>query len=146
MIERNILVLLLLLLGIGALFGGGVLIASPSGKLIGMPLTLLAHSSFPNFLIPGIILFLLLGLIPVTLAIALIQKPKSNLLTRFSVFSDMHWAWAFSVFIAFVLITWIELEQWFIQAVGWLHISYILYAIAIIFVALLPKVRSLYKK
>ena len=38
---RNILLILLAFLGVGALFGGGVLIVSPSGKLFGMPLSML---------------------------------------------------------------------------------------------------------
>ena len=36
-IISNILLILLALLGIGALFGGGVLIISPLGKLFAMP-------------------------------------------------------------------------------------------------------------
>ena len=37
---RNILIGLLAFLGVGAIFGGGTLIISPSGELPGMPLVI----------------------------------------------------------------------------------------------------------
>lgn len=69
-------------LAIGAIGGGGVLIISPSGELIGMPLSELKNSPFNSFLIPGIILFSVLGLIPLLLIIALLKKPESMLLRQ----------------------------------------------------------------
>ena len=98
---RNILVTLLALLGIGAIFGGGVLIISPSGDLFGMPLALLKHSPFPDFLIPGLILFLLLGLLPCLLVVALMKKRESAFAEKFNLFSDMHWTWSYTIYLAF---------------------------------------------
>jgi hypothetical protein len=143
---RNLLPILLAFLGVGAIFGGVVLIISPSGKLFGMPLSILDNSPFNDFLIPGIILFLVLGLSPCLLAIALIKKPTNRFAEYFNFFTDMHWAWSFSIYIAFALIIWIQVETIVVQSVGWLQTFYILYAIPIIFVALLPQVRTLYKK
>ena len=76
---RNILLILLAFLGLGAIFGGGVLIISPSGELFGMPLSMLANSPFNNFLVPGIILFTVLGIAPVGVTIALIKNLHTNL-------------------------------------------------------------------
>ena len=46
----NILISLLLFLGLGAIGGGGALIISPSGKLLGgLPLSILANSPFSDF-------------------------------------------------------------------------------------------------
>jgi hypothetical protein len=53
MFFRNILIGLLAFLGVGAIFGGGALIISPSGELPGMPLSMIKDSPFPNFLIPS---------------------------------------------------------------------------------------------
>jgi len=58
----------------------------------------------------------------------------------------MYWAWSFGVNVAFALILWIQVETIYIQGVGWLHTFYMLYAIPLILVALLPQVRDLYKK
>jgi len=59
---RNILMGLLAFLGVGAMFGVGALIISPSGELLGMPLSMIKDSPFSNFLIPAIFLFVVLGL------------------------------------------------------------------------------------
>ena len=143
---RNILIYLLAFLSIGALFGGGILIISPSGKLIGMPLSMLSNSPFNNFLMPGIILFFVFGVFPIWVIYALIYKPESKFTERINFFNDMHWSWSLSIYIALALIIWIQVEMAFLNAVSWLHTFYMLFAICIIFVALLPKVRNLYKK
>jgi len=144
---RTILVSLLLFLGISASCGGLLLIISPSGKLLGgLPLSILDHSPFTNFLIPGIILFFVLGLSPCLISFALLKKPTHKTAEFFNVFKDMHWAWSFSIYTAFTLIIWIQVETIFIQSVGWLQTFYLLYAIPILVVALLPQVRTFYKK
>jgi hypothetical protein len=144
---RNFLITLLLFLGLSALGGGAMLIISPSGKLIGdLPLSFLDHSPFNDFLIPGLILFLVLGLSPCLLIFALIKKPTSRVAEYFNYFKDMHWAWSFSIYISFALIIWIQVETIFIQSVGWLQTFYMLYSIPLIFVTLLPQIRILYKK
>ena len=142
----NILLTLLAVLGVGAIFGGAVLIISPSGDLFGMPLSMLDNSPFSNFLIPGIILFTVLGLVPIALIFALIKRPASQFDGLFNFYKDMYWAWSYTIYIAFALIIWIQLEMVFLRAVHWLHTLYMFFAIAIIFVALLPPVRNSYKK
>lgn len=143
---RNLHLFLLAFLGLSALSGGGALIISPSGKLIGdLPISILQHSPFTNFLIPGIILFVVLGLFPIALIFALRKKTASPFAEHFNFFKDMHWAWSFSIYVAFTLIIWIQVETIFVQGVGWLQTFYMLYAIPMIFVALLPSVRNFYK-
>ena len=144
---RNVLIALLLFLGLSAIGGGFLLIISPSGKMIGgLPLSILEHSPFPDFLIPGIILFLFLGITPCVICIALVKKPVNRFAESLNLFKDMHWSWSFSIYTAFALIIWIQAETIFIQGVGWLQTFYILYTIPIIFVALQPQVRTIYKK
>jgi len=63
----NILMALLAFLGLGAIGGGGVLIISPDGTLIGMPIPMLDHSPFESFLLPGIILLSVLGIVAIYL-------------------------------------------------------------------------------
>ena len=144
--ERNILIFLLAFLGLGAIGGGAALLISPSGKLLGgLPLSILKNSPFTDFLVPGIILFVVLGLIPCLLIYALIKRPVSKIAGYFNFFMDMYWDWSFSVYVAFALIIWIQVETIFVQGVGWLQTFYMLYSIPLVFVALLPKVRTLYK-
>ncbi len=144
---RKIHLSFLVFLGLSAIGGGGALIISPSGKLLGgLPISILKNSPFNDFLIPGFILFLVLGISPVLIVLALIKKPISIVAERFNLFSDMHWAWTFSIYIAFALIIWIQVETIFIQGVGWLQTFYMLYAIPMIIVGLLPQTRKFYKK
>ncbi|MGY5851751.1 hypothetical protein [Salegentibacter sp. F14] len=54
--------LLQLFNGLSGLLGGFMLIKDPSGNSLNMKFEWLANTPFPNFLIPGIILFLLIGI------------------------------------------------------------------------------------
>ena len=137
---------LLLFLGISAVCGGGALIISPSGRLLGgLPLSILRNSSFSDFLVPGIILFLVLGIFPIFSVWALIKKPMVPFAAYFNLFNDMHWSWSSSIYCAFALMIWIQTETYFIQGVGWLQMFYMLYSIPMLIVALLPSIRNRYK-
>ena len=142
---RNLLVSLLVLLGLSASGGGAYLIVSPSGRLIGMPVSLLDKSPFPNFLIPGIILFVVLGIAPFLVVYALIKKPESKTAERLNFFKDMYWAWSYSLYAAFALIIWLQFEFMFIRTYDPLQTFCTFLGLAILFTALLPQVRSLYK-
>ncbi len=142
---RNLLIFLLAFLGLGAIFGGTVLIISPSGRLFGMPLSMLKNSPFNNFLLPGIILITILGIFPAVLSVVLVKKPANKLAELFNFYKDMYWGWTYSIYAAFALIIWIQSEMTFLHAVHWLHSVYMFLAIAILFVALLPQVRNHYK-
>lgn len=145
-IIRNIHFSLLGFLGLSAICGGSALIISPSGKLLGgLPLSILKNSPFTDFLIPGIILLLVLGIAPIFIIAALIKKPISPIAEYFNLFKDMHWAWTFSVYVAFALIIWMQVEAYFIQGVGWLQMFYMLYAIPMLIVSLLPQTRNRYE-
>ena len=63
--------LLLLFNGLGALYGGWLLMADPSGNRLQLPLPVLAHTPFTHFLIPGLVLFVFLGVYSITALAAL---------------------------------------------------------------------------
>ena len=54
--QRLILLIVLGYEGLGSLLGGGMLAAAPDGRYMQMPVDMM-HGIFPDFLIPGIILF-----------------------------------------------------------------------------------------
>ena len=144
--SRNILLILLTMLSISALGGGTYLILSPSGKMIGMSLKMLDNSPFTDFLIPGIILFTILGICPLILVYALIKRPESKLAEKFNLFGYMHWTWGFTVYISFALIIWIETEILMTSTFDTLQNICVFLAIAILFTALLPGTRDLYNR
>ena len=144
---RNIFLIVLGFLALGAIGGGIVLIISPTGKLIGLPLSEFNNMPFDSYLTPGVILFSVLGVIPSLLIIALIKKPRSRIAEQINIFNDMHWSWTFSIYIAFTLIGWIHIELIFLQGVvHWLQTFYMFYAVLIIIIALLPQMRYIYNK
>ena len=145
-IVKSIFLIILGFLAIGAIGGGIALIISPTGEMIGLPLSEFKNIPFNSFLVPGIILLFVLGVIPSLLIIALLRKPNSKIAERINIFSDMHWSWTFSIYIAFTLIFWIQIQMVFLQSVHWLHTFYMFYAVAIIMIALLPQIRILYKQ
>ena len=61
-------VVLEILLSIGALGGGLVLMIAPRGEIMPLPLSALAGSPFDTYLVPGLILFAVLGLGPLVAA------------------------------------------------------------------------------
>jgi hypothetical protein len=92
---------LLLINGLGALYGGGNLMIYPDGSGFGMPLSLLAHTPFHNFLIPGIILFIANGL--------------SSILVCAALLLNVRYAWLLVLAQGSVLVGWIVIQIILIQ-------------------------------
>ena len=67
-------IILLLLNGVSALAAGYAFMADPSGKTLGMTTAYLRHSPFNNFFIPGITLFLILGLMSVIISVIALSR------------------------------------------------------------------------
>lgn len=139
-----LLICLHFLLGIGALFGGGVLIIFPDGSILSMPLTMLQNSPFDNFLIPGIILFVGLGILPLVTAVFLISEKPLEIAEKLRLYKQIHWAWNYSLYIGFILIIWITVEMYMIQTVAFIHVFYIFLGISIQSITLLPSVKEHY--
>lgn len=143
-VAGKLLIFMQVLLSLGALFGGLVLIIDPSGELIQMPITLLEHSPFSNFLIPGMILLVMLGILPLVVTYGLIRNQPRELANRLNLFPEKHWAWTYSLYIGFILIIWIAVEAYFIQHFAVIHLGYIILAVLIQAITLLPSVQRYY--
>jgi hypothetical protein len=101
------LVAVQLFIGVGALYGGGGLVADPSGAILGMPLALLAGSPFDDFLVPGLTLLLVNGvgsLVGAALALARVR-----------------WAGALAMALGAFLAAWIVLQVLWIGPIAWLQ-------------------------
>ena len=75
---RILAVILLLLLGFGGLYGAWMLISDPSGGKFGFPPELLVKTPFSDYLIPGIILLLFNGLLPLFITIIILLNRRSH--------------------------------------------------------------------
>jgi len=139
------LCILHLFLGIGALFGGLMLILEPDGSLLGMNPDWLNHSPFNNYLIPGLILFTLNGLLPLITVIGLIMKPKWTLVNTLNIYKDRHWAWTFSLYTGIIIITWIT-AQLLMTQYFWLQPVMIFTGILILILTLTPSLMKKFEK
>ncbi|MHA7965480.1 hypothetical protein ACX93W_15210 [Paenibacillus sp. CAU 1782] len=138
------LIALQLFLGTGAIVGGVALILDPDGGLLSMPLSLIQHSPFSSYLIPGIILLLALGVGPLLIASSLITRWSWRLGEHLNLFKDRHWSWTFSLYTGFALIIWISTQVYFMQDVYAIHAIYMLLGLLIQMVTLLPGVQRVY--
>lgn len=69
-----LLFVLILFQGFSGLYGGAMLVLDPSGYLLQLPLSLLSGSPFYNYTIPGFILLVLLGIVPLFVGFALWKR------------------------------------------------------------------------
>jgi hypothetical protein len=68
-------------LGVGALGGGAALMLGPRGEIIPLPISALAGTPFGSYLVPGLILFTVLGVGPLgAAALAWRRHPIAQLL------------------------------------------------------------------
>lgn len=57
-----------LLLGVSAVFGGGALVLAPDGHLLSMPASMLDGTPFNDYLGPGLVLLIVIGVGPLAAA------------------------------------------------------------------------------
>jgi hypothetical protein len=107
----KILIALLLFLAVGAIAGGSVILSDPSGAFAQMSPRDLAGSPFPNFLIPGLVLLIVLGFGSALAALLLWKLPG-----RIS--------WTFAAGISTALLIWIAVQVAIIGYRGWLQPFY----------------------
>lgn len=136
-IEVYVLCLLLLFVSVGALYGGGALVLKPDGSILGME-PWLSKMPFPNFLLPGIILFLLNGVLPLVVMIGLLYKPSVPLFNTLNLYSDKHWSWAYSLYSGVTILSWIIIQQ-FLTDFFILQPIIALIGLLVIIITLLPR-------
>jgi hypothetical protein len=107
---RVIVVVALLFLGLSSCAGGVPMIIDPTGGILKMPLSLLDHSPFHSFLIPGIILLVFNGILSLVITVAVLRNARN--------------AGLWVGFQGCVLFGWITIEVIMIRAVAWPHFVY----------------------
>lgn len=90
------LLILILFQGLSGIWGGIMLVLDSSGSLLQIPLHLLGNSPFQDYLIPGLILLLLLGILPLVIVYALWNK--------------LSWSVPGALLIGIMLVVWIVVQ------------------------------------
>jgi len=140
-----LLILLLAFEAIGAIYGGFSLMNDPSGSGLKMPLSFLEGTIFSSYLIPGIILFLLLGIFPLFLIFPLIYKPNWPIINGLNIYKSYHWAWTYTVYTAIMLIIWINVEMMILSTGSIIQGTFGLLGVLILILTLTPGVKRYYK-
>lgn len=117
---RNFLLLLLLFSGISASISGILLILSPDGELIKLPSYLIEGTIFKNYLIPGLILALMVGVTNLTAFTFLFVRRKNG------------WKWSLGAGV--ILTGWILAQMIIIRQSNWLHMIYLGIGLCILFI------------
>jgi hypothetical protein len=105
----NITVTLLLLLnGMGALYGGWSLINHPDGSHIQLSMHWLEHTPFRDYLIPGIILFIANGIFSLVVVTSILFRWQNS--------------FQFVTAQGLILMGWIIVQMLLIQTIHFLHI------------------------
>lgn len=96
----NMLRVLIGFQGLSGLLGGFGLIANPTGESMGIPIKWLDGTTFNSYMVPGVILVIVLGIMPLVVYVGL-WKEKS-------------WAIVGSLITGFALMIWIAVEIYMI--------------------------------
>lgn len=137
----RVLIILHVVLGVGAIGGGLTLVADPSGGRMGMPLTMLDATPFASFLVPGLILFLVLGVAPVLTALALWFRPDVATFSAMEAQVKLHVALLASVAVGVALVIWIVVQGAMIGMASPLQWGYLVFGFVIVAVSAMASVR-----
>jgi hypothetical protein len=113
--KYKILAIMHFFVGAGALFGGGAAILNPLSPL-GVPLDLLINSPFENFLVPGLILFLIIGI--------------GSMISGFMAVLKSNYQGYFSSVSSWALMIWIVVQCFMIRAVAFPHVLFFFIGLA----------------
>ncbi len=139
-----VLITLQFLLGLGAAICGALLIIAPDGHLMQMPVTMLSHTPFATFRLPGILLFTFVGIYPLLVVYSLFARPAWSWPELINPFKTMHWAWAASLAAGVIVIIWICVQMIMLGTVQFLHVLYLVWGAAILLLTLYPTIGQRY--
>jgi hypothetical protein len=137
-----LLMFLFLFQGISATPTGFMLARDPTGGGMQMPLTWLDRTPFPNYLIPGLILCIVLGLGAFFMIGCLFFRPDWAWAQRINPFKGQHWTWTASAAFGVMLMIWITVQVLMITLGTWLQPLFFGVGLAILLLTLSPAVRA----
>jgi uncharacterized membrane protein len=97
-------------IGLGALGGGFMLVRDPSGSALGLPMSFLEGSPFPDFLIPGMFLLAVNGV--------------GSVIGASLSFTRRRYAQEIAIVLGAILVAWIVIQVVIISSFNWLHVLY----------------------
>lgn len=138
-----ILIAIILLISIGAIPSAIKIIQDPTGKLIQFPDNYLKNTAFRDYLIPGVILLIVIGILPLFLAYGLLRRDSLKFLNNLSIYRDKNWQFSFLMYYSFALLIWIQVQTIFVPYF-FLQTAISCIGILILILSLFPSIRNYY--
>lgn len=139
-----VLMLVLLFLSVGALYGGYHLLTDPSGGSLGMPIAWLEPTGFSDYFIPGLILFTALGVLPLGTVFLLGFQPEWRLMRGLEHRFHVRWVWGLAFGTGLAQIVWIVYQVATMGLTFFLQPLFFGVGLVIAGVCWLPSVRHYY--
>ncbi len=118
---KTFLFILVSFIAVTSAVSGLLMISSPDGTLLNLPVSLLENTPFNNYMVPGILLALLVGGVNMAAVFFNLQRHRAR----------YNWAIAGG----FMISLWIGVQLLLIQAAHWLHFIYLGIGVLIILIA-----------
>ena len=144
-VAEGVLIGVLLLEGVLALGGGAMLVAAPSGALLQMPAEWLQGTPFGSYLIPGLLLGMALGLLPLASVFALWRLPSVPALRGVERALGMDAAWLAAFVSGVGILIWIVAQYAMVRMFHPMQAFIFALGAAIVLLALLPAVRRAHR-
>jgi hypothetical protein len=141
-----VLLALILFQGFGGIGGGVALVIKPDGSLLQMPATALHGAFFGNYLLPGLILFLILGALPVFIFSILIARPEWHIMQVLNIYKNRYPGWTLSLFLGLGLIIWMDVEVAVIGYGAFIQSFFSALGLLIVIFTLMPGVMKYYER
>ena len=135
-----LLIILIGFIGISACFSGPLLVIDPSGKRLQFPEGTLDNTPFNDFLVPGILLTLVIGLYPLLVMLWLLFPNSVHLRVK----STLQPRWYAAMGVGIAITIFITIQLIIIPARMFLQDVYLIAGLLICTICLLPAVRKYY--
>ncbi|MEP6746187.1 MAG: hypothetical protein ABJB86_00600 [Bacteroidota bacterium] len=124
---KTILIIITSLIAASAIVCGMMMLRDPDGSSLQLPLSVLGHTNFKDFAIPGYLLIIIVG--------------GSNSLAAMTLFLRQKSARFFSVAAGLFISVWIATQLWLINVIFWLQFIYLFAGIVILLISFPDKRR-----
>lgn len=100
----------------------------------------------PDYILPGLFLLIVMGLVPLFLIYGLLARPNWTLTQPLSRWSGYHWAWTGTLGLGVTLAIWLLVQGLLIGFKWWIQCVTAANGFLIILLVLMPRVRRFYAK
>jgi hypothetical protein len=97
-------------LSIGGFIGGMSFVSDPTGAGLGAHVSWLDETPVHDFLLPGVFLLGVYGVLTLLLMAGLVWRPSPGFLRRVDGWTGFHWSWSVTIVVGLVLMVWIVYE------------------------------------